>query len=152
MAQPAVGRKAPEFTLPSGEGKNISLGDLKGKKIVLYFYPKDDTPGCIKEACAFRDSNKEIKAKGAVVIGISADGVESHRKFSDKYDLSFPLVSDEKKEVVRKYGVWGKKSFMGKEYMGIVRTTFIINEKGIITHIFPKVRVAGHSQEVLDAL
>jgi len=146
------GDKAPTFTLTSAGGEEISLTDFKGKHVVLYFYPKDDTSGCTKEACSFRDNIAVIKKKGAVVLGISADGVKSHQKFTEKYDLNFPLLSDENKEVVQAYGVWKKKSFMGRSYTGIERTTFVIDEQGKIIHIFPKVKVDGHVDEVLKVL
>lgn len=152
MAELKVGAKAPDFELPTGDGGMLSLGGLKGKKVVLFFYPKDDTSGCTKEACSFQENLSAIKKKGAVIIGVSADSVASHKKFAKKYDLSFPLVSDENKEVVEKYGVWQEKSMYGRKYMGIVRTTFVIDEKGLITHIFPKVNVDGHTEEVLNAL
>ena len=143
---------APPFTLLSTEGKEISLDDFKGKKVVLYFYPKDDTPGCTKEACSFRDNLAQIKKKGAVVFGISADAIKSHQKFAEKYDLNFPLLSDESREVLKAFGVWKKKSFMGKSYMGIERTTFIIDEQGMIIHIFKNVKVDGHVEEILKVL
>jgi thioredoxin-dependent peroxiredoxin len=152
MASPAVGSKAPDFRLPSGDGGELTLADLKGKKIVLYFYPKDNTSGCTKEACTFNDNLNVLKKKGAVVIGVSADSVTSHRKFADKFSLAFPLLSDEKKEMIGKYGVWKQKSMYGKKYMGIERTTFVIDGKGVITHVFPKVKVDGHLDEVLAAL
>ena len=152
MAQPKVGESAPDFSLPTGDASVLSLRDLRGKKVVLYFYPKDNTSGCTKEACSFQESNAAIKKKGAVVVGVSTDSPESHRKFASKHDLSFPLVSDEKKRLVKQYGVWKEKSMYGKKYMGIERTTFIIDEKGKIAHIFPKVKVDGHSEEVLAAL
>lgn len=152
MATPKVGDKAPEFTLPTGSGEKFSLKDLKGKKVVLYFYPKDDTSGCTKEACSFRDNIKVIQKKGAVVIGASIDSVQSHQKFASKYDLPFTLVSDEEKVLVKKYGVWKEKSMYGRKYMGIERTTFVIDEKGVITHIFPKVKVDGHTEEILALL
>jgi peroxiredoxin Q/BCP len=152
MPQLEVGNKAPDFTLPDGDGGTISLKDLRGKKVVLYFYPKDDTSGCTKEACSFRDNLGRVKRKGAVVIGASTDGVASHRKFTEKYDLTFPLISDEKKELVHAYGVWKEKSMYGRKYMGTERTTFVIDEKGTITHIFPKVKVDGHVEEILAAL
>jgi peroxiredoxin Q/BCP len=152
MASLKINDKAPSFTLLSTEGKEISLDDFKGKKVVLYFYPKDDTPGCTKEACSFRDNLARVKKKGAVVFGISADTVKSHQKFTEKYDLNFPLLSDETKEVLNAYGVWKKKSFMGKSYMGIERTTFIIDEQGMVVFIFPKVKVDGHVDEILQVL
>ena len=152
MATLKPGSKAPAFTLPTGDGKKLSLKDLKGKKVVLYFYPKDNTSGCTKEACAFNDSLKVLEKKGAVVIGVSADTVASHRKFADKYTLAFPLLADETKDMINDYGVWKQKSLYGKKYMGIERTTFIIDEKGVITKIFPKVKVEGHVAEVLAEL
>lgn len=152
MPQLQVGDKAPDFSLPTGDGKDLSLKDLKGKKVVLYFYPKDDTSGCTKEACSFQENLGAIKKKGAVVVGVSTDGVASHAKFASKYDLTFPLVSDEKKEIVNAYGVWKEKSMYGRKYMGTERTTFIIDEKGRITHIFSKVKVDGHSADVLKSL
>lgn len=147
-----VGDTAPEFTLPTASGKGISLRDFRGKKVVLYFYPKDNTPGCTKEACDFRDNLARVKNKGAIVLGISADSVKSHQKFVERFDLSFPLLSDEDKKVVKAYGVWKQKMFMGKKFMGIERTTFIIDEEGAIAHIFPKVKVLGHVDEVLKQL
>ncbi|HXG00983.1 MAG TPA: thioredoxin-dependent thiol peroxidase [Bacteroidota bacterium] len=152
MAALKPGMKAPDFTLPTGDGKQLSLSDFRGKKVVLYFYPKDMTSGCTKEACSFQENLSAIKKKGAVVIGVSPDSPESHEKFATKYSLSFPLISDEKKEIVKKYGVWKQKSLYGKKYMGVERTTFIIDENGVITHIFPKVKVDGHTEEVLQAL
>ena len=152
MAALAIGAAAPAFELPTGDGRTIALDDFRGKKVVLYFYPKDDTPGCTKEACSFQENLAAVKIKGAAVLGVSIDSPASHAKFSGKNSLSFPLLSDEKKTVVRKYGVWKKKSMYGKTYMGVERTTFIINEKGRITSIFPRVKVVGHTREVLDNL
>ena len=148
----SVGDKAPDFSLMSSDGKTISLKDFRGKKIVLYFYPKDDTPGCTKEACSFSENLARVRKKGAEVFGISADSLKSHRKFVEKYELSFRLLSDESKEMIRMYDVWKQKSFLGKKYMGIERTTFIIDEQGRIAHIFSKVKVAGHTEEVLEKL
>jgi thioredoxin-dependent peroxiredoxin len=147
-----TGMKAPSFELMSEEGKKVSLKDFAGKKVVLYFYPKDDTPGCTKEACSFSENQKKLQKAGAAVIGISADSVASHQKFKKKYDLGFTLLSDPDKEVIKKYDVWKEKSMYGKKYMGIERTTFIIDEQGKITHIFPKVKVTGHTDEVLNVL
>jgi thioredoxin-dependent peroxiredoxin len=152
MAELSVGAKAPNFFLIANDGKKYSLKDFKGKKIVLYFYPKDDTSGCTKEACSFRDNLSAIKKKGAVVLGVSPDAVNSHEKFILKYDLNFLLLSDESKEMLQKYGVWKEKSMYGRKYMGVERTTFILDESGTISHIFPKVKVDGHSEEILKAL
>lgn len=146
------GKKAPAFKLKNQNGETVSLKDFKGKKVVLYFYPKDDTSGCTKEACAFRDMSDEYKKHNAVVIGVSADSTASHQKFIKKYDLNFTLLSDEDKTVLEKYGVWKEKSMYGKKYMGIERTTFIIDEEGKIKKIFPKVKVTNHEAEVLEAL
>jgi len=147
-----VGDEAPDFNLPTGGGKRLGLRDLKGKKVVLYFYPKDNTSGCTKEACSFQENLSVFRKKGAVVIGVSADSVASHAKFAEKYDLAFPLLSDESKDIMKSYAVWKEKSMYGRKYMGIERTTFIIDEQGVITHIFPKVKVEGHSEEILKAL
>jgi peroxiredoxin Q/BCP len=152
MAKLSVGEKAPDFSLPAGDGSTLSLRDFRGKKVVLYFYPKDNTPGCTREACSFRDNIAAIKKKGAVVIGVSADSPASHQRFAAKFDLPFPLVSDANKELVKAYGVWQKKNLYGVKFMGVVRSTFVIDEKGVITHIFPKVKVDGHTEEVLAAL
>jgi thioredoxin-dependent peroxiredoxin len=152
MAELKVGQQAPDFTLKDDSGKAVKLSDLKGKKVVLYFYPKDDTPGCTTEACNFRDGIKEVTKKGAVVLGVSADSVESHQKFKKKFDLNFPLLADPEKKMIEKYGVWKEKSMYGKKYMGIERTTVIIDPTGKISHIFPKVKVAAHYDEVLEAL
>ena len=146
------GAAAPNFTLESSAGKKISLKDLKGKKVVLYFYPKDDTPGCTKEACGFRDGISELKKLGAVVLGVSPDDVESHEKFIKKYSLPFDLLADTDHAVAEKYGVWKEKSMYGRKYMGIERTTFIIDADGKIAKIFPKVKVDAHSEEVAAAL
>lgn len=147
-----VGDKAPSFKLKNQNGKDISLSDLQGKPVVLYFYPKDDTSGCTKEACNFRDEFPKFGKMKAEIIGMSADSVESHKKFADKYKLPFNLLSDEKKDVIEKYGVWQEKSMYGRKYMGIVRTTFIIDSSGKIRKIFPKVKVDGHNEEVIEAL
>jgi len=147
-----IGKKAPAFSLKDENGKNVSLNDFKGKKVVLYFYPKDMTSGCTQEACDFRDALPNFRKVKTTVLGVSIDSTASHKKFADKYELPFTLLSDEKKEVVEKYGVWKEKSMYGKKYMGIERTTFIIDEKGKIQNIFPKVKVAGHVNEVMKAL
>ena len=147
-----VGQKAPEFTVEDDTGKKVKLSDFKGKKVVLYFYPKDDTPGCTKEACNFRDGISKITKEGAVVLGVSPDDVKSHKKFKDKFELNFPLLADSDKKIVEAYDVWKEKSMYGKTYMGVERTTFIIDESGKISHIFPKVKVDQHYDEVLEAL
>jgi thioredoxin-dependent peroxiredoxin len=152
MAALKVGSIAPEFALPTGEGKTLALSDLRGKIVVLYFYPKDNTSGCTKEACDFRDNLAALKKKKVVVVGVSPDSAASHAKFAGKFDLSFPLVSDVDKTLVKAYGVWKEKSMYGRKYMGIERTTFVIGVDGLITHIFPKVKVAGHVAEVIEAV
>ncbi len=152
MTEFIAGAKAPDFSLAAQDGKKYSLKDFKGKKVVLYFYPKDDTSGCTAEACSFRDNLSSVKKKGAVILGVSPDPVKSHEKFSGKYGLNFPILSDESKKMLTDYGVWQEKSMYGRKYLGVVRTTFIIDEKGKITHIFNKVKVEGHTDEVLKAL
>ena len=147
-----VGSRAPAFSLPNDKGQIVKLSELKGKKVVLFFYPKDDTPGCTKEACSFRDGLQAIRKKGAVVFGVSADSVGSHQKFSKKFSLNFPLLSDESKATIQAYGVWKEKSMYGRKYMGIERTTVLIAKDGTISHVFPKVKVEGHYSEVLEAL
>lgn len=147
-----AGDRAPAFTLRTGDGTQVRLSDLKGKKVVLYFYPKDDTSGCTKEACDFEANRNELTKAGAVVIGVSADSESSHASFAKKYGLSFPLLSDPDRVVIKAYGVWKKKSMYGRSYMGIERTTFVIDEKGVIRRVFPKVKVTGHVNEVLEAL
>ena len=153
MASLTEGSKAPEFTLPSSDGKDISLKDFKGKsRIVLYFYPKDDTPGCTVEACEFRDKIATIEEKAAVVLGVSPDNPDSHTKFIGKFKLPFSLLSDADKKVCQDYGVWVKKSMYGKEYMGVARTTFVIGEEGKIEKIYEKVKPDVHAEEVLEFL
>lgn len=147
-----AGRKAPEFKLPSDSGKEIRLSDFRGKRVVLYFYPKDSTPGCTREACAFRDGLSKLRKRKAVVLGVSADSVESHRNFKKNHGLNFPLLSDPAKGMLRRYGVWKQKSLYGKRYMGLERTTLIIDEHGKVAKVFPKVKVDGHFEEVLTAL
>ena len=146
------GDKAPEFSLVADNGEKISLKDYRGKKVVLYFYPKDMTSGCTQEACDFRDNIKKIEKKKAVVIGVSPDDTKSHNKFKDKYELPFTLLSDETKTMLNDYGVWQEKSMYGRKYMGVVRTTFIIDEKGKIEKIYEKVKVPGHIDEILQQL
>lgn len=147
-----AGDKAPDFKLKADNGETVSLKDYKGKKIVLYFYPKDMTSGCTAEACDFRDSIKKFEKKNTVVIGVSADDTKSHTKFKEKYDLPFTLLSDESKKMLEDYGVWQQKSMYGRKYMGIVRTTFVIDEKGKIQKIYEKVSVPGHIEDVLQNL
>ncbi|MBN1523758.1 MAG: thioredoxin-dependent thiol peroxidase [Spirochaetales bacterium] len=146
------GAKAPDFSLSNDEGKTFSLKDFKGKKIVLYFYPRDNTPGCTTEACGFRDVYDEILAKGAVVIGVSADSETSHQKFKKKFDLPFYLLSDPDKTCIKAYNAWGEKSMYGKMLMGILRSTFVIDEKGMVIKVFPKVSPKEHAKEVLEVL
>ena len=146
------GDKAPDFSAPTNGGGTISLGELKGKSVILYFYPKDDTPGCTKEACAFRDDFAAFKKRGAVILGVSADSVKAHDKFVKKFELPFPLLADEDKKIVEAYGVWGQKSFMGRKYLGIHRVTFLIGPDGHIRKIWPKVKPEEHAEEVLAAL
>lgn len=145
------GDKAPAFTGIDQNGRKIRSSDLKGKRVVLYFYPKDDTPGCTKEACSFRDSFDVFKQKDIVILGVSVDDERSHQKFIAKYDLPFDLIADTDKSIVQAYGVWGEKSLYGKKYMGTHRKTFLIDEKGKIVKIFDKVKVAEHADEVLEA-
>ena len=146
------GKKAPLFTLPSSEGGRVSLKDLRGKPVVLYFYPKDDTPGCTREACAFRDAQAALKKKGAMVLGVSGDSTLSHEKFRGKYKLNFPLLSDADKAVATKYGAWGEKVLYGKKFIGMIRSTFVIDGEGVVRKVFPRVRVDGHADQVLKAL
>ncbi len=147
-----IGDKAPEFNLPDQKGSLHSLKDQKGKWTLLYFYPKDDTPGCTIEACTIRDNYPAFKKLGITVFGMSADPVKKHEKFSEKYDLPFTLLSDEEKETLEAYGVWGKKKFMGREYMGISRESFLIDPKGKIVKIYEKVKPAQHAEETLEDL
>jgi peroxiredoxin Q/BCP len=148
---PIVGRTAPDFSLPSTTGENISLRQYKSRKtVVLYFYPKDDTSGCTREACDFRDHAAELEQKNVVILGISTDPIDSHLKFRDKHKLPFPLLSDEDATVSKMYGVYKQKNLYGKKYLGIERTTFIIDKTGRIAQIWPKVKVDGHIQDVLE--
>ncbi|HTS88459.1 MAG TPA: thioredoxin-dependent thiol peroxidase [Gemmatimonadales bacterium] len=147
-----IGDSAPDFALPSDEGETVRLADLRGKKVVLYFYPKDDTSGCTTEACEFRDQWAAVKRAGAAVLGVSPDGTASHERFRRKYKLPFPLLADVDHSVAAAYGAWGEKRMYGRSYMGILRSTFIIDERGRIQAVFPKVKPKGHAQEVLAAL
>ena len=146
------GDKAPDFSLLSSSGKNVSLSSLKGNKVVLYFYPKDDTPGCTIEACEFRDNSTELQTNGASVYGISPDNVESHDSFIDKFDLNFELLSDQDKSVSIEYDVWGEKQLYGKTVIGMKRTTFLIDEKGIIQKVWKNVKPQGHAQQILNEI
>ncbi len=146
------GDVAPKFTVATNGGGHVSLDDFLGKNVILYFYPRDDTPGCTKEACAFRDGFAEFKQKGAVVLGVSPDPVKSHDKFVEKFKLPFTLLADEDKKIANDYGVWGEKSFMGRKYMGVSRVTFLIGPDGKIRKIWPAVKPEEHADEVLAAL
>jgi peroxiredoxin Q/BCP len=146
------GDVAPAFTVATNGGGKVSLTDFKGKNVVLYFYPRDDTPGCTKEACAFRDHFAGFRKKGAVVLGVSIDPVKSHDKFVEKFKLPFTLLADEDKKIVQAYGVWGEKSFMGRKYMGVARVTFLIGPDGRIKKIWPTVKPEEHAEEVLAEL
>ena len=150
MAELKVGNKAPDFTLFDGDGNKVKLSDFKGKKVVLYFYPKDNTSGCTKEACEFRDSYATFGKADTVILGVSPDSQKSHQNFSAKYELPFTLLSDPDKKVAMKYGVWQEKKNYGKTYMGIVRSTFLIDENGKLVEEFRKVKVAGHVDVVLN--
>jgi peroxiredoxin Q/BCP len=147
-----IGDRAPDFSGVDQNGKPLRLADFKGSKVVLYFYPKDMTPGCTVEACAFRDGFRAIKKKGAVVLGVSKDGAASHKKFIEKYELPFSLLADESGAIVKAYGAWGEKSMYGKKYMGILRITYVIGADGRVAAVFPKVKPATHADEVLAAL
>ena len=147
-----IGNKAPDFSLFNQDGKKVSLKDFKGKNVVLYFYPKDNTSGCTKEACNFRDEFPKFGKLKAVILGVSPDSVESHKKFAEKYNLLFTLLSDEKKKVLEKYGVWKEKNMYGRKYMGVERSTIIIDKNGKVQKIFRKVKVADHNKEVMEAL
>jgi peroxiredoxin Q/BCP len=152
MALLQAGQKAPDFCTKDQDGHEVSLSDFIGRKVILYFYPKDDTPGCTREACAFRDNFPNFKKIDAEVLGVSVDGQKAHRKFADKYELPFRLLVDEEKKIVEAYGVWGMKKFMGKEYMGTNRVTYVIDEQGAIEKVWPKVKPETHAAEVLDWL
>ena len=149
---------APDFTLPAVGSEDVvrngqvHLADLKGKTVVLYFYPKDDTPGCTAEACSFRDANHEMQKRGIVVLGVSADSLKSHQKFAGKYGLPYPLLADTDTTVSQLYGVWKEKNYFGKKYMGVNRETFLIDKDGIVRKVWPKVNAAEHAQEVLEAI
>ena len=145
-----VGQLAPDFTTKDHLGNEITLSKLKGQKVILYFYPKDDTPGCTKEACNLRDNLETLKNHGFIVLGVSADSLESHQKFANKHQLNFSLLLDADKSIIQKYGVWGQKNMYGKITEGILRTTFIIDENGKIIHIIKKVKTDAHAEQILD--
>ncbi|WP_185747713.1 thioredoxin-dependent thiol peroxidase [Thermus amyloliquefaciens] len=147
-----AGSLAPDFELPDQEGRLHRLSHYRGKWVVLYFFPKDDTPGCTKEACGFRDRMGDLQALGAVVLGVSADDVESHRRFAEKYGLNFPLLADPERRAIQAYGAWGKKNLYGKEYEGVLRQTFLIDPEGRIAKVWKKVSPEGHAEEVAEAL
>lgn len=147
-----VGDKAPAFALKTTEGKTVKLSDFKGKKVVLYFYPKDDTPGCTKQACGFRDDFAQLNNRGIVVLGVSGDDQASHQKFTEKYSLPFTLLSDPDHTTMEKYGAWGEKNMYGKKFMAVLRITYVIDEEGRIAHAFKKVKTDTHSQDVLKII
>ena len=152
MAMIEEGKKAPDFKLASSEGGEVSLKGLRGKTVVVYFYPKDDTPGCTRQACAFRDSQAALKKEGVVVLGVSGDSIASHEKFKAKYKLNFPLLSDPDKAVAKKYGAWGEKVLYGRKSVGMIRSTFVIDAEGVVRKVFPRVKVDGHADKVLEAV
>lgn len=147
-----VGQPAPDFTLPSDSGEPVRLSQFRGSPVVLYFYPKDDTPGCTREACAFRDLKQELVKLGAVILGVSPDGVESHKKFREKFNLNFPLLADVDHSVAEAYGAWREKTRFGKKSMGIQRSTFLIDANGVVRKVWKNVQVDGHDDQVLEAL
>ncbi len=151
-AHPTVGTKAPTFSTTDDQGRPVRLADLKGKTVVLYFYPKDDTSGCTTQACEFRDAWAELEAKGVVVLGVSPDSQGSHQKFRAKHDLPFPLLMDTDHAIAERYGTWGEKSMYGRKYWGILRTTFVIDGTGVIRHVFEKVKPKGHAEAILAAI
>jgi len=147
-----AGKPAPDFTLADQHGKKVTLSKLKGSVVVLYFYPKDDTPGCTTEACGFRDGFVDYKKAGVIILGVSPDGVASHAKFAKKFELPFSLLADPDAKICQVYGVWKEKTLYGKKHMGVERTTIVIDSKGVTRHVFPKVKVDGHSEAVLEAI
>ncbi|MGC4114690.1 MAG: thioredoxin-dependent thiol peroxidase [Myxococcales bacterium] len=146
----SIGKKAPKFKLVSDDGQEVQLSDFAGQKVVLYFYPKDNTPGCTREACDFRDKLSEFKKKGVAVLGVSRDSTASHQKFKQKFDLTFPLLSDPETKMLEAYGAWGEKVMYGKKVTGIIRSTVLLDEEGKIAKVWPKVKVDGHADEVLS--
>ena len=149
---PKVNSQAPDFSALDQEGKTHKLSDYTGKWVVLYFYPKDNTPGCTKEACSFRDNYQSLAKLGVVVLGVSKDSVDSHKKFAKKHNLNFPLLADVDKKIINDYGVWQKKKFLGKEYFGVARTTFLIDKKGKVRKIYDKVNPLVHTKEIIEDL
>lgn len=147
-----IGTKAPDFTLKNQSGENITLSEYRGRKVVLYFYPKDSTPGCTKEACSFRDNKNNLEDKNIVVLGISKDSEKSHQRFIEKQNLNFTLLSDEEGKVIEEYGAWGEKSLYGKRYMGIIRMTYVIDEDGVIIKAYDKIKVATAAEDILKDL
>ncbi len=152
MALLAVGDKAPDFRTTDQDGERVSLKDFRGRKVVLYFYPKDDTPGCTKEACSFRDGFSAFRRRKIELLGVSADDEKSHKKFAEKFDLPFRLLADTDKKIVKDYGVWGEKSLYGRKFMGINRVTYVLDEKGKVAAVWPKVKPEGHAEEILAAI
>lgn len=152
MAQLKIGDKAPEFVTSDNKGNKVLLSALHGSKVVLYFYPKDDTPGCTAEACSLRDNFGTLASKGIKVYGVSADSAKSHNKFIEKYELPFPLLADEEKKVLQLYNAWGEKQMYGRTYEGVLRKTYLISENGVIEHIFEKVDTKNHAKQILDVL
>lgn len=150
MSMPAVGDVAPPFEGITQTGETVRLADYEGQKVALYFYPKDDTPGCTKQACNLRDGYQELLDAGIAVVGVSGDDVDSHEAFAGKYDLPFPLVADPEHEILNQYGVWGERNFYGRTFMGTKRTTFLIDEEGTIVHVFKRPKVKKHTREILD--
>jgi peroxiredoxin Q/BCP len=147
-----TGDKAPDFRASDQDGETVSLKELRGRKVVLYFYPKDDTPGCTKEACSFRDGFSKFRRRNIEVLGVSVDDEKSHKKFAEKYDLPFRLLADPERKIVRDYGVWGEKSLYGRKYMGTNRVTYVIDEKGKIAGVWPKVKPDGHAEQILAGI
>jgi len=152
MKLPEVGAKAPDFKTSDQHGNPVSLKDFRGRKVVLYFYPKDNTPGCTKEACAFRDSHAKFRKQGVEILGVSVDSEKSHQSFAEKYNLPFTLLADTDKKIVEAYGVWGEKTRYGRKYMGTQRATFLIDESGHVAAVFPKVKPEEHAEEILGVL
>ena len=152
MPIPQTGQPAPDFQLQDQNGNDVKLSRLRGKNVVLYFYPKDDTPGCTREACDFRDEHSALEKAGAVVLGVSPDDTKSHQKFATKFSLPFPLLADTERQVCDAYGVWGEKSLYGRKFLGVTRATFLIDTEGKLARVWPKVKVDGHVKEILESL